>query len=150
MFAFSVTSAISAWKLNTNHPKQLSEDLNAPGSIEGFRDMFIFFHHETFFLFKLLQELVGQETKKSRHFWRTFILVFWKTIRYSSMQTMIHHINNAFFFVPYGKFSLFNFDYLPSSFQFLTKKFNIGVNLYVTRYRTQNCTEIIWSEERMR
>ena len=57
---------------------------------------------------------------------------------------------HTFFFVPYGKVSLFNFDYLLSSFQFLTKKFNIGFLLYVTRCRTQNCTEIIWSEERMR
>ena len=126
-----------------------TEDLNVPGSIPGFGNMFFFFHHENFFLFKLLQELVGQETKKSRHFWRTFILVFWKTIRFASLQTMIHHMNNAFFFVPYGKFSLFNFDYLLSSFQILTKKFNIRDVLYATRCRTQNCREIMGSEERM-
>ena len=54
------------------------------------------------------------------------------------------------FLCPIWKFSLFNFDYLPSSFQFLTKKVKIGVVLYITRCRTQNCTKIIWSEERMR
>ena len=62
------------------------------------------------FFFQALQELVGQQSEKNQHFWRTFILLFWKTIRFPLLQTMIHHINNAFFFVPYGKFSLFNFD----------------------------------------
>ena len=41
-----------------------TENLNFPGSIPGFGDIFIFFHHENLFLFKVLQELVGQETKK--------------------------------------------------------------------------------------
>ena len=111
--------------------------------------MFFFFHHANFFLLKLLQELVGKETEKNQHFWRTFILVFWKTIRFASLQKIIWYQQRVFY-VPYGKFSLFNFDYFPSSFKFLTKKFNIGVVLYVTPCRTQNCTEIIGSEERMR
>ena len=97
-----------------------TEDLNVPSSIPGFGNMFIFLHHAQIF-FQALQELVGQQSEKNQHFIRTFVLVFWKTIRFPSLPTLIHDINNAFFFVPYGKFSLFNFDYLPSSFQFLTK-----------------------------
>ena len=126
-----------------------TEDLNVPSSIPGFGNMFIFLNPAKKF-FQALQELVGQQSEKNQHFWRTFILVFWKTIRFPSLATMKHDINNAFFFVTYGKFSLFNFDYLLRSFQFLTKKFNISDVLYVTRCRTQNCREIIGSEERMR
>ena len=45
-----------------------AEDLNVPGTIPGFGNMLIFFHHAKFFLFRLLQELVGQETEKKQHF----------------------------------------------------------------------------------
>ena len=42
-----------------------TEDLNVPCSIPGFGNMFIFLHHAKFLLFRLLQELVGQQSEKS-------------------------------------------------------------------------------------
>ena len=46
----------------------------------------------------------------------------------------------------------FNLNHLPStcSFQFLTERFNISVALYVIRFRTQNCREIMRCEKQMR
>ena len=114
-FAFSVKGDFS---VKTKHKsaeiaqlvKRQTEDLNVPGSIPGFGDMFISFIMKNFFYSSFYKNLFVKRPKKGPHFWRSFILVFLKTIRFASLQTMIHHINNAFLFVPYGKVSLFNFD----------------------------------------
>ena len=58
--------------MNINHEsaeiaqlgERQTEDLNVPGSIPGFGNLFIFFHH-VYFFFKLLRELVGQETENT-------------------------------------------------------------------------------------
>ena len=43
-----------------------TEDPNVPGSIPGFGNIIIFFHHVYFFLFNILRQLLGQETKKTK------------------------------------------------------------------------------------
>ena len=42
-----------------------TEDLKVPGSIPGFGNMFIFFHHAQTFVIQVLRQLVGQETEKT-------------------------------------------------------------------------------------
>ena len=42
-----------------------TEDLNVPGSIPCFGNMFIFFHHAQIFVIQVLRQLVGQESEKT-------------------------------------------------------------------------------------
>ena len=59
--------------LNINHKsaeiaqlgERQNEDLKAHGSIPGFGNMFIFFHHAQTFVIQVLRQLLGQETEKT-------------------------------------------------------------------------------------
>ena len=56
------------WSLSCEIAKlgeRQTEDLKVPGSIPGFGNMFIFFHHAQAFVIQVLRQLVGQETQKT-------------------------------------------------------------------------------------
>ena len=153
--AVSIKGAFSSSKLTPNSRNssvgRASDDWRSEGPWfnPGFQQHVHFLSSCTNFCYSSSTTTCWSRHRKNQHFWHTFILVFWKTIRFPSLQTVTWYKQRAFY-VQYGKFSLFNFNHLPKSFQFLTERFNISVASYVIGFRTQNCREIMRCEERMR